>query len=161
MTVRLPGKGYVTMTATTPPDAPGRHQVLAGSRQQGDGHQPDRRISARARTAQVDVSRRSWPHLGSQIYTMAGMVTRLHLQADQPGNYPRGMSAQYSGAKLCRHELSMSRPLLPTNSRSGRTQRARKVVGYPVKSAEAVAADPCTASGVRYSNKHSRLHSTT
>ncbi|TMK03416.1 MAG: hypothetical protein E6G71_18185 [Alphaproteobacteria bacterium] len=27
---------------------------------------------------------------------MAGMVTRLHLQADQSGSY-RGMSAQYSG----------------------------------------------------------------
>jgi cytochrome o ubiquinol oxidase subunit 2 len=37
------------------------------------------------------------PQLGSQIYTMAGMVTRLHLQADQPGTY-RGMSANYSGA---------------------------------------------------------------
>ena len=36
------------------------------------------------------------PQLGSQIYTMAGMVTRLHLQADRPGSY-RGMSAQYSG----------------------------------------------------------------
>jgi len=36
------------------------------------------------------------PQLGSQIYTMAGMVTRLHLQADQPGSY-RGMSAQFSG----------------------------------------------------------------
>src|SRR5256886_4745663 len=36
------------------------------------------------------------PQLGSQIYTMTGMVTRLHLQADQPGSY-RGMSAQYSG----------------------------------------------------------------
>jgi cytochrome o ubiquinol oxidase subunit II len=36
------------------------------------------------------------PQLGSQIYTMAGMTTRLHLQADQPGNY-RGMSAQFSG----------------------------------------------------------------
>src|SRR6266403_1413704 len=35
------------------------------------------------------------PQLGSQIYTMAGMVTRLHLQADQPGSY-RGMSAQFS-----------------------------------------------------------------
>src|SRR5713101_9974395 len=33
------------------------------------------------------------PQLGSQIYTMAGMVTRLHLQADQSGSY-RGMSAQ-------------------------------------------------------------------
>src|SRR3979490_2625579 len=36
------------------------------------------------------------PQLGSQIYTMAGMVTRLHLQADQPGS-SRGMSAQFSG----------------------------------------------------------------
>ena len=36
------------------------------------------------------------PQLGSQIYTMAGMVTRLNLQADQPGSY-RGLSAQYSG----------------------------------------------------------------
>ena len=36
------------------------------------------------------------PQLGSQIYTMAGMVTRLHLQADHPGKY-RGLSAQFSG----------------------------------------------------------------
>jgi len=36
------------------------------------------------------------PQLGSQIYTMAGMVTRLHLQADHEGTY-RGLSANYSG----------------------------------------------------------------
>ena len=36
------------------------------------------------------------PQLGSQIYTMAGMITRLNLQADQPGTY-RGFSAQFSG----------------------------------------------------------------
>jgi cytochrome o ubiquinol oxidase subunit 2 len=36
------------------------------------------------------------PRLGSQIYTMAGMQTRLALQADQPGAY-RGLSAQFSG----------------------------------------------------------------
>src|SRR3954462_2989991 len=36
------------------------------------------------------------PQLGSQIYTMAGMITRLHLQADHDGTY-RGMSAQFSG----------------------------------------------------------------
>jgi cytochrome o ubiquinol oxidase subunit 2 len=36
------------------------------------------------------------PQLGSQIYTMAGMITRLHLQADHAGTY-RGFSAQYSG----------------------------------------------------------------
>jgi len=36
------------------------------------------------------------PQLGSQIYTMAGMVSRLHLRADDAGTY-RGMSAQFSG----------------------------------------------------------------
>jgi cytochrome o ubiquinol oxidase subunit 2 len=36
------------------------------------------------------------PQLGSQIYTMAGMVTHVQLQADQPGTY-RGLSAQFSG----------------------------------------------------------------
>ena len=36
------------------------------------------------------------PQLGGQIYTMAGMATRLNLQADNPGTY-RGRSANYSG----------------------------------------------------------------
>ena len=36
------------------------------------------------------------PQLGSQIYTMPGMETRLSLQADKPGQY-RGLSAQFSG----------------------------------------------------------------
>src|SRR6516162_9494377 len=36
------------------------------------------------------------PQLGSQIYTMGGMTTHLHLLADQPGEYP-GFSANYSG----------------------------------------------------------------
>jgi cytochrome o ubiquinol oxidase subunit 2 len=36
------------------------------------------------------------PQLGSQIYTMAGMTTRLNLLADDPGTY-RGFSAQFSG----------------------------------------------------------------
>jgi cytochrome o ubiquinol oxidase subunit II len=34
--------------------------------------------------------------LGSQIYTMPGMVTRLHLLADRLGEYP-GISANFSG----------------------------------------------------------------
>jgi cytochrome o ubiquinol oxidase subunit II len=37
------------------------------------------------------------PQLGGQIYTMAGMATRLNLQADNPGTY-RGRSANYSGS---------------------------------------------------------------
>jgi cytochrome o ubiquinol oxidase subunit 2 len=37
------------------------------------------------------------PQLGGQIYTMAGMVTRLNLRADHTGAY-RGISSNYSGA---------------------------------------------------------------
>jgi len=36
------------------------------------------------------------PQLGSQIYAMGGMTTRLNLLADHPGEYP-GFSANYSG----------------------------------------------------------------
>jgi cytochrome o ubiquinol oxidase subunit II len=36
------------------------------------------------------------PRLGSQIYAMSGMVSRLNLQADHPGIYP-GLSSQFSG----------------------------------------------------------------
>jgi cytochrome o ubiquinol oxidase subunit 2 len=37
------------------------------------------------------------PQLGSQIYTMSGMATRLNLLADRAGSYP-GLSAQFSGS---------------------------------------------------------------
>jgi cytochrome o ubiquinol oxidase subunit 2 len=36
------------------------------------------------------------PQLGSQVYTMAGMATRLNLLVDDPGVY-HGLSAQFSG----------------------------------------------------------------
>ena len=36
------------------------------------------------------------PQLGSQIYTMPGMVTHLNLQADRPGDYP-GLASHFSG----------------------------------------------------------------
>jgi cytochrome o ubiquinol oxidase subunit 2 len=36
------------------------------------------------------------PQLGSQIYTMPGMTTRLNLLAERPGDYP-GLSANFSG----------------------------------------------------------------
>jgi cytochrome o ubiquinol oxidase subunit II len=36
------------------------------------------------------------PQLGSQIYTMPGMTTRLNLMADRPGNFP-GLSTNFSG----------------------------------------------------------------
>ncbi|MBV9526776.1 ubiquinol oxidase subunit II [Sphingomonas sp.] len=36
------------------------------------------------------------PQMGSQIYTMPRMTTRLNLEADKPGTYP-GLSAHFSG----------------------------------------------------------------
>jgi cytochrome o ubiquinol oxidase subunit II len=36
------------------------------------------------------------PQLGSQIYAMGGMITHLHLLADNPGEFP-GFSANFSG----------------------------------------------------------------
>jgi cytochrome o ubiquinol oxidase subunit 2 len=36
------------------------------------------------------------PQLGTQIYTMPGMTTRLNLLADRPGEYP-GLSSHFSG----------------------------------------------------------------
>ncbi len=36
------------------------------------------------------------PQLGSQVYTMAGMATKLNLMVDDPGLY-HGLSAQFSG----------------------------------------------------------------
>ncbi len=36
------------------------------------------------------------PQLGSQIYTMPGMSTRLNLMAAEPGEYP-GLSTNFSG----------------------------------------------------------------
>lgn len=47
------------------------------------------------------------PQLGSQIYTMAGMVTRLNMQADHPGTY-RGLSAQYSGSGFADMRFSVA-----------------------------------------------------
>jgi cytochrome o ubiquinol oxidase subunit 2 len=37
------------------------------------------------------------PRLGSMIYAMPGMVSQLHLQADDPGHQLWGTSAQFSG----------------------------------------------------------------
>jgi hypothetical protein len=44
------------------------------------------------------------PSLGSQIYTMAGMVTKLHLEAEAPGNF-RGENIQYNGRRLLYAEI--------------------------------------------------------
>ena len=48
------------------------------------------------------------PQLGGQIYTMAGMETRLNVLADHAGTY-RGLSAQYSGGGFFEHALCRRR----------------------------------------------------
>jgi cytochrome o ubiquinol oxidase subunit 2 len=47
------------------------------------------------------------PALGSQIYTMAGMVTQLVLQADEAGIY-KGLSAQFSGDGFADMQFSVN-----------------------------------------------------
>ena len=47
-------------------------------------------------TADAPMSSFFIPQLGSQIYAMAGMRTRLHLQATQVGSF-EGMNTQYNG----------------------------------------------------------------
>ena len=63
------------------------------------------------------------PQLGSQIYTMAGMVTRLHLQADHDGHLSAACRPTTAATALptC---ASPSTPCRPRRSRSGST-RAR------------------------------------
>jgi cytochrome o ubiquinol oxidase subunit II len=47
------------------------------------------------------------PQLGSQIYTMARMVTHLQLMADTPGTYS-GFSAQFSGAGFAEMQFAVN-----------------------------------------------------
>jgi cytochrome o ubiquinol oxidase subunit II len=62
------------------------------------------------------------PQLGSQIYTMAGMVTRVHLQADHPGSY-RGLSAQFSGSGFA--DMRFPVDVLPTEDFASWVNAAR------------------------------------
>ena len=59
------------------------------------------------------------PQLGSQIYAMAGMQTRLHLIADEAGDYA-GVSANYSGQGYLGHEIPGARQDARTVRRLGR-----------------------------------------
>lgn len=52
------------------------------------------------------------PALGGQIYSMPGMDTQLHLQADRAGNY-RGLSANISGAGFSKMDFTVS--AMPAN----------------------------------------------
>lgn len=56
-----------------------------------------RQISFRLTSDNVPMSAFFIPQLGSQIYTMAGMRTRLHLIANHTGTF-EGLNSQYNGA---------------------------------------------------------------
>lgn len=62
------------------------------------------------------------PQLGSQIYTMNGMVTQLNLQADQAGTY-RGQSAHFSGDGFA--EMTFPVRAVPAAAFAQWTQQAR------------------------------------
>lgn len=62
------------------------------------------------------------PRLGSQIYAMAGMQTKLHLIANEPGTYD-GISASYSGAGFS----GMKFKALATNDKASFEQWVSKV----------------------------------
>ena len=96
------------------------------------------------------------PQLGSQIYTMAGMVTHLNLQADAPGTYP-GLSAQFSGDGFadmqfhrgrrdrgqvfrmgCRDPRHGAEPRCEDVCRSGEAERKGRAVHLPRRDARTV-----------------------
>lgn len=45
------------------------------------------------------------PRLGSQIYTMPGMITQLHLLASKPGQY-QGQNTQYNGKSFAQQKFT-------------------------------------------------------
>ncbi|MGV7963647.1 cytochrome o ubiquinol oxidase subunit II [Photorhabdus tasmaniensis] len=66
------------------------------------------------------------PQLGGQIYAMAGMQTKLHLIANEPGTY-KGLSSSYSG-----HGFSgMKFTATATPDREGFEQWVQKVKASP------------------------------
>ena len=91
------------------------------------------------------------PQLGSQIYTMGGMTTSLHLRADHPGTY-FGLSANFSGDGFS--DMRFDTVALPPADfdrwlASARTSpRSLDAAGYADLARPAVAAAPVTFSHV-------------
>jgi cytochrome o ubiquinol oxidase subunit 2 len=85
------------------------------------------------------------PQLGSQVYAMPGMQTKLHLIANHPGSY-RGMSAAYSGGGFSdmhfqavatsRQEfdnwIAQARQMSPRLDKRSYATLAKDSNGYPV-----------------------------
>jgi len=63
------------------------------------------------------------PHLGSMIYSMAAMETKLHLIANELGEFP-GMSSHYSGAGFAKMHFTAYSVTDAQNTASGWTRSA-------------------------------------
>ncbi|WP_277811159.1 ubiquinol oxidase subunit II [Chromohalobacter canadensis] len=83
------------------------------------------------------------PALGSQIYAMNNMVTKLHLAAGAPGTF-RGQNAQYNGKHF--HEQRFTAEALEPYAFSDFVEAARKT-GVPMtRQRYEIFADPSTLS---------------
>ncbi|MFS0772080.1 ubiquinol oxidase subunit II [Sphingomonas sp. 1P08PE] len=69
------------------------------------------------------------PQLGSQIYAMAGMDSKLHLQADRPGRF-LGLSAHYSGEGF--GDMGFTVDAVPAAQFAGWVGRTRSTGGPPL-----------------------------
>jgi cytochrome o ubiquinol oxidase subunit 2 len=87
------------------------------------------------------------PQLGSQVYTMSGMATRLHLQADAPGTF-KGLSAQFSGNDFS--DMRFVVRALPADGFAAWSARTRSARGPLDAAAYTALSRPGTSPVMRY-----------
>ena len=82
------------------------------------------------------------PQLGTQIYAMGGMASRVNLMADRPGEYP-GISANFSGEGF--PDMRFVVKAVPTGEFDGWVQKVRGSGGALDDGAYAELAKPSQA----------------
>lgn len=87
------------------------------------------------------------PALGGQMYAMSGMVTELHLEAQQEGTY-QGLSANYSGDGF--GQMNFAVHALPENSFSSWIARAHAATSTLSAETYAALAKPSSGTPVQY-----------
>ena len=86
-------------------------------------YRPAHRSSSRLTSATV-MNAFFVPQLGSQIYTMPGMTTRLNLLAEHAGDYP-GLLRKFQRRRLFGHALRGAQPCRPAEFPDAGSRRAR------------------------------------
>ena len=84
------------------------------------------------------------PALGGQIYAMAGMETRLHLLADQPGEF-HGRNTQFSGSGFANQHFEAR----AVSDRTSRPGSPRPAVGGSSSTLTPMSISPSRASSIR------------